>query len=186
MEMNENKPKESGMVRAYCMNSGTITGIICSISFLCSMFGLQHFILGQFSNLLALLALVMAGLSIRRFRREVTPVSFGRCCWMSIVIYFYAILLTALVQYAYFAWMDNGQLMMQMQKLLEMPEYRKMLEQMAGGENIEALEETALGIFQSPSRTTMQFMWMNCIISLIMTPLTALIGVTGGRPAKKQ
>lgn len=166
-------------IRQFCMERGTIVGIITSASFLCSMYGLSNFLLGQVSNLLGLLAIAMAGTGIRNYRREKGNITFGRACWMAMLTYFYAILLTALTQYIYFAFLDHGMLLGQLQKFVEMPEYRQLLQHMAGEEDIDTMIQTTLGVLGKPAQATMQFMWVNCFASLLFTIPTALIGITG-------
>ena len=184
--MNENKRLDAGSVRAFGMNWGTVVGILCSFSFLCSMYGLQYSSLGLLSNLLGVAAVIVAGNGIRKFRWEVGNITFGQACRMAISIYFYAILLTAMVQYIYFAYLDHGRLIAQMQTILSIPEYRQWMEQMANGEDVDTLVKTTMSVLQKPAQAAMQLLWMNCIVALLLTPITALIGVTGKKKAERQ
>ena len=168
---------DTQQARAYCMNYGTIVGIVCCISFLCAVYGLRHPGLSLVSNIAGLMAFVGAGRLIRRFRREVTEISFGRACWMAFSIYFYAILLTAAVQYAYFAFLDHGMLAEYIRMTLETEEFRNLLTSMAGNEDMNAIVESMLTPLLSPVKATIQMLWMNCTIALILILPTAFMGM---------
>ena len=119
----ENKAFDWQLARAHTMNYGALVGIMCSISFLCSMYGLQSPSLGLISNVLALLAFIVAGRCIRSFSNNIQPTRFGQACWMAFNIFLYAILITALVQFLYFTYLDQGRLATQMQHITATPEY---------------------------------------------------------------
>ena len=165
--------------RQYCMERGTLVGVLTSLSFLCSMYGLTMPSLGLLSNALGLVAIWMTVRSIRKFRMQTGGVSFGRACWLAIMTYLFAILLTAAVQFVYFQFFDQGRLTTQVQTLLEMPEYRAWISQMTQGEDADEMVNTMLGMFASPARATMQMMWMNCIVALMLMLPTALLGMAG-------
>ena len=79
----------------------------------------------------------------------------------------------------YFQFFDQGRLTTQVQTLLEMPEYRAWISQMTQGEDADEMVNTMLGMFASPARATMQMMWMNCIVALLLMLPTALLGMAG-------
>lgn len=167
---------DSSLARAYCMNYGALVGALCSASFLCSMYGMQSPLLGMLSNLLGVGIIIAAGNSIRSHRRNVQEVTFGRACWMSILIFFYAILLTALVQYFYFAVLDHGRLAEQIHQMVSIPEYRALLESLAGGTDAEAQIKMVTTVMSSPAQATLQLLWMNCMMALLATLPVAFIG----------
>ena len=166
-------------MRQFCMERGTIVGILTSISFLCSMYGINNIILAQISNIGGLVAFFVAGYGIKKFRSQHMGITFGRACWMAVMIYFYAILLTAVVQYFYFSVLDRGILQQQIQQIASMPEYKKLLQQMAGEADIEQMIQNVSTLFAYPAKATMQLMWMNCFVVFFLTIPTALIGITG-------
>lgn len=161
----------------YCMECGTIVGILTSLSFLCSMYGFRLGVLNLLSNILGLAAIWMAASGIQAYRRRVARISFGRCCWMALAIYGFAILLTAAVQFVYFRFLDHGQLAMQIHQLLDVPEYRVWLAQVAQGEDVDELLKTLLMHFANPARATLQLVWMDCMVALMLVLPTALIGI---------
>lgn len=172
--------REGYTIRQYCMERGTLVGITTSMSFLASMYGLNNIPVGHISNLLALLAWAIAIFSIRRWRLQVEPsLTFGHTWRMVLGIYFYAILLTAAVQYTYFAFLDHGRLAMQMEQLLAIPEYHQMLEQMFDSEDTQTIVQQVLTVFRIPAKATMQMLWMNTLLAFILTIPTTLLGLIG-------
>ncbi len=168
------------------MNFGTIMGILFSLSFVCSMYAPRLAMLGIMSNLLAIAALFVCITALRSIRGKFTGISYLQVCRMTVSMFFFAILFTALIQYIYFAYLDHGQLAKQIETIIEMPEYRKLLQQMAGNsQDIDTMISSALEVIQNPTRATMQLMWMNLFVSLFATPFVALIAIIG-KPAKNK
>ncbi len=170
---------DSNLARTHCMNFGLIVGIMCSISFLLAVYARGSVLVAQTGNILAIMAFITAGRLIRRYRQVVYPIGFRQACRMSILTYFFASLITAAVQFIYFRFLDHGQVYDQMQQLLEMPEYLAMLQRLAGESDVKEIVSNALNLLLNPAQMTMQLMWMNLILSLILTIPTALIGITG-------
>jgi len=179
--MNEKKQTEYSpqLTRKYCMNYGLIVGALCSISFLLSMYSLRMPLVGQLGNIVGLLAIYVAGRQIRSFRQEVAPLGFWRSCLMAIQIFLYATLLTAVVQYAYFAFLDHGRLASEMGELFSLPEYKKILAGIVEGGDAEAMLEEVTRLLRNPAQTTFQLMIMNITFLLPVSIPTAIIATWG-------
>ena len=100
---------------------------------------------------------------------------------MAVFIYQFAILVTALGQYLYFALLDNGTLREQILTTLDTPEYRELLARMTGTADTESIVRSTAEMMQSPTQMTAQLMWMNVLLALLLSLPTALIGITGKR-----
>lgn len=172
----KNKTFDKQVARQWCMEYGTLVGSFTSISFLCAMYGLQYTWLGQVSNLLALLAFLIAIRTLRHFCRNIFPLTFGQACWMVVQIYFFAILLTAAVQFIYFQFFDHGRLVDQMNILLDNEAYRNWIAQMAPDTDTDTMIGQTLATLRNPVHATMQLMLMNCIAALMLTIPTTLFG----------
>ena len=179
--MNETKTFDRALARAYSMEYGTAVGLLCSASFLCAMYGLTFVLLGQLSNLLGLVAVYVAGRLIRKFRQRVVPITFGQACYMAVLTYAFAILLTAIVQYLYFAYLDQGRLLARLDYLLTLPEYRQLLTQLAPEGNVEGLLQAMASVMRNPAVMTFQLMWFNLLLSLFVLLPTAWIAMSGNR-----
>lgn len=177
--MNEQGKFDRQQARAYCMQYGAVVGIVCSLSFLCMMYAGNSPLLGATGNALGLFALWKAGRQIRKFRLTVSPIGFGKACYMAILTYLFAILVVAVVQYIYFRFLDEGRMVAQVEQLLTLPEYHKMLVQMAGTEDIESHLTSTLDMMRNPTQMTIQLLSTNLFLSLLLTIPTALIAITG-------
>jgi ABC-type sugar transport system permease subunit len=98
---------------------------------------------------------------------------------MAFLTLFFASLLTAVVQYLYLAFLDHGRLFMQVEQMLSMPEYEQWLKQMAGGADIEEVKKAALGLLSNPAKMTLQLLWSDTLLSLILSIPIALLSMTG-------
>lgn len=177
--MSEKATFDKTQALRYGMNYGAVVGILTGVSFLCSIGGAEQVGLGLLSNVMALAAVYVAARMIRAFDREIAPLSFGQTCRMVAYTYFFAILLTAAIQYVYFAVFDQGRFAALIQEVFTQPEYRRMLENMAGEQDVETMIQTTTDTMQRPESATMQLMWMNIFIALFMLLPTALIARIG-------
>lgn len=178
--MNETNSFDKALARAYCMEYGAIVGLLCSVSFLCSMYGISSVLLAQMSNVIALVSVYVAGRLLRGFlQNEVAFISFGRTCYLAMQVYLFAILLTAIVQYFYFAYLDQGRLLSQVNLLLTTPEYRQWLAQFAEGGDVDELLKGVMQTLHNPAAVTFQLIWLNLLVSLVATLPTAWIARAG-------
>lgn len=164
---------------SYCMQWGLGVGVLTSLSFLATMYGGEMPLVGLVGNVLGIAAFVVAGRRIRAFRREVEPVGFWRACYLALLTYLFASLLTAAVQYVYLAFLDHGRLLGQVERMMAMPEYQQWMEQLAGGTDAEGLMRSVREMVANPARMTMQLMWTNALVSLMLALPTGLMGMRG-------
>ena len=184
--MNGENTFDRQQARAYCMQYGVVVGTVCSLSFLCAMYAGQYSLLGLIGNALGIYAVWAAGRQIRRFRLTVQPIGFGQSCYMALLTYLFAILIVGIVQYAYFRFLDGGRMAAQVEQLIALPEYHQLLVQMSGTEDIESLLTSTLDIMRQPTQMTVQLVWTNLLLSLLLTIPTALIAITGTLKEKKE
>ena len=173
----EKKEFDARLARDHCMEYGMVVGLMCSASFLCSMYGYDNVLLGQLGNVLGLLAFVSAGIFIRRYGRRMGRLTFGRSCYMALLTYVFAIMVTAVVQYVYFRFLDAGHLAEQVKQIVQMPEYHQWLQQLAGAEDVDKLISQAMQFMYNPVRMTMQLIWMNLLLAMLLLVPTALMGM---------
>ena len=177
METNMEKGEfDIRLARDHCMEYGMVVGLLCSASFLCSMYGTTSLLLGQLGNVLGITAFVTAGVLIRHYGRKAGRLTFGRSCYMALLTYAFAIMVTAVVQYIYFRYLDAGRLANQVEQIIQMPEYRQWMEQLTVGQDLDEVVDQLLQMTRNPERMTMQLIWMNLIFALLLTVPTALMG----------
>ena len=165
--------------RAFCMQYGLVVGLFTSASFLATMYGLASPSLGLLGNILGIIAFYVAFRQVRAYRQEVGGLSFMQACYMAFLTFFFASLLTAVVQYLYLAFLDNGRLVSQVEQMLTMPEYEQWLKHMAGDADVEEVKTVALGLLSNPAKTTLQLLWSDCLLSLILSIPVALLSMAG-------
>lgn len=179
--MRKTKKFDKEQARAYAMQYGLVVGVVCLASFLCTMYAGNSLLMAQTGNLLGLFAVMTAGTQIRMYRAQVARLNFRQAWYMAIFIYLFAIIVTALGQYLYFALLDNGTLREQILTMLETPEYQKLLAQLTGTTDTDEILRSTADLMQSPTQMTVQLMWMNVLLALLLSVPTVLIGITGER-----
>ena len=160
------------------MNYGMAVGLLCGASFLCAMYANESAGLALIGDMLGIMAFVTAGRLIRQYGQKVTPLSFGQACYMAIMTYFFAILLTAAIQYVYLRFFDAGRLAEQVATLRTRPEYMEILKQAGGATDTKTLTQNMMEMLGNPIQTTISLMWMNALMALALMLPTAWMGRT--------
>lgn len=149
-------------------------GMAWSASFLCSMYGLKYPLLSSVGNVLGILSIYMIYTNVRNYRCWIKDIRFASCWRLSFCICIFAGLITDAVQYAYFAFLDNGMLMSMMLSMMETPEYEQMMEQLMPGVSTQEIGKI---ISSMTIRSIMaQLITFNLLISLPISFITALFG----------
>ena len=101
-------------------------GLMWSASFLCTMYGTERPFLSMLSTVLAIISIYMLYKQLTNYYRLYPSVSWLHILRLSFVTCLLAGLLTDMVQYAYFLWLDNGRLLTTLGTALQSEEYREM------------------------------------------------------------
>ncbi len=181
--MDDNKNKFPFPIKDsyFCQGFGLIAGVAWSVSFLLAMWGLSNPLMGNLGTITGLLSVVLVGRLLREYRVAVGPFSYRHAWWLAIVTYGYAMLITALVQYLYFRFLDHGRMFNFMTEMLELPEYSEMLVQASHGMSAKEIAEMMGETMLSPTRMTMTLMWYNAILGLVLSIPTALLAMRGNK-----
>lgn len=153
--------------RRQCMNFGLRVAILWSASFLCSMYAPKMFLLSWLSLGLAFYSLLATARMIRDYNRLVARPTWLRSGWMIFITYFYATLLTTLVQYIYFRFLDNGQLASNIEALWQLPAYQNLAQRVEW--------ETAKAMITSPTQMTYSLFIYNAFLGAFLTLPTLLL-----------
>jgi len=121
--------EEKRQLHAFARVDGLIIGAVWVASFCCYVYGLKSPTVGMIGNVLALLSPIMAYKRVRRFRDAVREgvLSFWRAVNYYILIFAYAAILFAFVQYVYFAFIDGGYLCHSYLSMFMQPEYEAII-----------------------------------------------------------
>lgn len=147
------------------------TGILCSISFVCSVRGITSPGLATIGHIAALWAIYDIFKQLVKYRLFVQDIRFGKCLKMAFLICIFAGLLTNMVQYLYFQFFDKGLFLSTLATLMETPEYKEIIK--AAFADISQREWNEA--FQQINVQTLmqQFILMNLLLSVPVSLLTA-------------
>ena len=140
-------PAEYLQLKAYARVDGVLVALLCTVSFACYLIGLKTPFYGMIAVLLMVVTPFYVARRLRRFRDEDLHgvISLMRGWAFVILVFFYAGILLALVQYVYFAYLDHGYLVSSFQSALSSPDATAALEQYglseSLSENIQLLSE---------------------------------------------
>lgn len=145
--------EEKRQFHAFARVDGLMIGAVWVASFCCYVVGLGSEVLGIVGNVLAILSPIMAYKRVKKFRDDVRDgiLSFGRAVNYYILIFAYAAILLAFVQYVYFAFIDGGYLYHSYLTLFMKPEYQPLIK--AYGLTIVQISEMMEEISQVPAMT---------------------------------
>ena len=124
-------PAEYIQLKAFARIDGALLALMWTASFACYIVGLKSPFYGMFALLLMVATPFYVAGRLRRFRdKDLNGViSLLRGWAFVILVFFYAGILLALVQYVYFAFMDHGYLLSAFQETLSSSEAKQALEQ---------------------------------------------------------
>ena len=123
-------PQEYVQLKAFARQDGAMLALLWIGSFVCYIFGLSNPTLGLAAMLLIFSTPFFAASRLRHFRdygRE-GIISFARSYAYTILIFFYAGVLLAIVIYLYFAFMDKGMLVGKLIEILQSPEGKQTIQ----------------------------------------------------------
>ena len=124
-------PAEHIQLKAFARVDGALLALMWTASFACYIVGLKNPLYGMLALLLMVATPFYVARRLRRFRDKDRDgvISLMRGWAFVILVFFYAAILLAVVQYVYFAFLDHGYLLMSFQEALSSPEAKQALEQ---------------------------------------------------------
>ncbi len=129
MESNDTERYGNQMME-YASKYALFLGCMWIMSFVCSMQSLQHPILGHIGNFISLFSLYQLYAILITYRARIENIGFTKCWLLAWTICIFSGLLTSMVQYIYFQFFDNGQLITHMTTLMESDEYKELSKKM--------------------------------------------------------
>lgn len=169
--MNNNTPQQRMTIVQNASQIAIKVGILCSISFLCSMRGITSPGVAMLGHIAALLAAYNIFKNLFKYRVLVEDIRFGKCFLMAFLICIFAGLLTNVVQYIYFQFFDKGFFLSSLASVMETPEYKEMVKSVFAGVPQSELDKA----FQQLNIQTlmMQIVLMNLLVSVPVSFITA-------------
>lgn len=174
---------------AYAMHLGTIFGLYWCIGFACLVAGFRYPLLHFFLVIIILstpfIGFVLAGHFKRQVRAD-APVFYSRGYLFSLLMYFFASIILAIVAYVYFSYFDNGFFIQanidylhrpEMKQILSTPEMVKQTQAILSQTGFKNLDEW----FQSltPIMIVASIIDFNIMTSIFLSIPTAFFARTG-------
>lgn len=142
-----------------------VVGGMWSVTFLLHMYGMRVPLLGLLGNLLGLFSIWTLYTNLLTYKMLFGNVPLRRMTALGVLICVMGCMLTALVQYCYFMFLDGGLFMSGIMTIMEQPEYDEALKGMMpagmGKEQLlKMIQEITVG------ELTLQMLVMNLVLSL--------------------
>ena len=169
-------PAEYIQLKAFARVDGALLAVLWTVSFACYIVGLKN----PFYSMVALLLMIATpfyvACRLRRFRDKNLAgiISLLRGWAFVILVFFYAAILLALVQYVYFAYMDHGYLLSSFQEAMSSPDTKQTIEQYGMSQSLN--ESFQLMGEMRPIDYSLNVLTVNiCIGILLGLPVAALM-----------
>lgn len=132
-------PAEYVQLKAFARVDGAQVALLWTASFVCYIVGLKAPLLGMAAILLMIITPFFVARQLHRFRDvdRGGVISLMRGWAFVVLVFFYAGVLLALVQFAYFAYLDQGYVLQTLRDLLTSPETRASLDQMGMSQTLD-------------------------------------------------
>lgn len=169
-------PEEYKQLKAYARIDGALLGIMWIISFACYVMGMSNPMLMMGGMLIAVCSPFFAATRVRKFRDEARDgiLSFKRALAYSILIFFYAALLFAVAQYAYFQFIDDGQIMSKLISMMNEPQNKQIIEAYGLKQSMD--ESLKVMAATRPIDYALNYLSINIIIGLLLSlPIAAVM-----------
>ncbi len=158
--------------RSYSIQYGLYVSLYWIASFLCLMYAMKFPFLSIVSQIAAFMSLFAAIKYVSEYCSRIQPLNFLQKILFSLNICTFASLITTIVQYFYFRYIDKGAIFHTMAESLSDPSFKELFEKQMPGFAIEDILEIL-------SKTTylefaIQFLIANTFIAFIFTLIMAL------------
>jgi len=126
-------------LKAYARQDGFFLALLWTASFVCYIMGISNQMLGMLAIGLAIMTPFFVAGRLRKFRDEGREgqISFRRSYAYTIFVFFYAAVLLAVVQFLYFAYIDNGYLMSSFSRMMSSEEGKQIISQYGMSQMVE-------------------------------------------------
>ena len=155
-------------------------GLMWSASFLCTMYGTERPFLSMLSTVLAIISIYMLYKQLTNYYRLYPSVSWLHILRLSFVTCLLAGLLTDMVQYAYFLWLDNRRLLSILGTSMQNEEYREAWKKMMPEVDLNEMQKLVQSM--TVRDIVLQLAFYNVILAL---PASLLAALPVRKPVKK-
>ena len=154
-------------------------GLMWAASFLCTMYGTERPLLSMLSTALSLFSIYILFKQLTNFRRVLPDAGWGMAFRLSLVTCLLAGLLTDAVQYAYFAWFDNGRMLSLIAESMQSEAYVETWKRLMPEQNIAEMQAMV------QSMTVRDIMQMLILYNILLSVPIALVAALPVRKPRK-
>ena len=157
-------------LKAFARMDGALLAVLWTASFACYVLGLSQPGLGMVAMVLALVTPFFVARRLKKFRDEGREgvISFRRAWAYTLLSFFYASVLFAIVHLIYFSYMDHGYFFGMLTKMMTTPE------------NVQALGKDMVGMVAEALHTAAKMRPIDLALNLMMSNL--FIGLIASFP----
>jgi len=169
-------PAEYVQLKAFARIDGLLLALLWVSSFACYIIGLSRPVWTMGALFLALVSPFFVARRLRLFRDVVRDgaISFRRAWAFVVLVFFYAGILFALFQYAYFAFMDKGYFLQSLQQMMSAPETIQIIQQYGMSDSLG--ESMAQLRSMRPIDLSLNVLTTNIILGILLgLPIAALM-----------
>ena len=161
-------PAEYIQLKAFARVDGAMVALLWTVCFACYLIGLRNSLFGMVAIVLMVVTPFYVARRLRRFRDEDLHgvISFLRGWAFVILVFFYGAILLAVVLYVYFAYMDQGYVLLSLQQTLSSPETQAMLSQSGMSTSVE--ESLQMFSEMRPSDYALNVLTLNIALGIIL------------------
>lgn len=155
-------------LKAFARIDGALLAVVWTVSFAMYVAGIANPLLMMGGMVVAVVSPFYAASKLRRFRDNVLggAISFRRAYAYTALMFFYAALLFAVAQFAYFQFIDNGYVMSQVSQVLSDAQTKSLLQQNGMWQTFE----DAIATFNNirPIDFALNYLPMNIVAGLVL------------------
>lgn len=169
-------PEEYMQLKAFARIDGALLSVMWIASFACYIAGLSAPLLMMCGMMLAVCSPLFAAVRLRKFRDGVRDgvISFRRGYAYTILVFFYAALLFAIAQFAYFQFIDEGYLVSRVMEMMDTVENRQVIQAYGMGDVLDgSLRQMAQ---TRPIDYALSYLTVNIVLGFVLgLPIAAVM-----------
>lgn len=162
-------------LKAYARQHGMMMGLLWVASFVCFVSVIKVPLLSLAFDFSVMLIPFAAYYMVRYYRDAVINgyISFKRAFFYSLLIFIYASLIMGIAQWAYFALIDGGRMVANIQDVMQSAEYKPVIDAYKA-QGIDLKKQLSVLTEARPIDFAMTFMWFNFLAGTIISWVVAL------------
>lgn len=162
-------------LKAFARIDGALLSVMWTISFALYVIGMANPMMMMGGFIIAVSSPVFAAMRVRKFRDNAREgvISFGRAYTYTVLTFFYAALLFAVVQFVYFRFVDGGYMLSQVMDLMSQEPNKQVIE--AYGMTDTMNESIKLMAETRPIDYAVNYLSINMMLGMVLgLPIAAL------------